>query len=79
MKTKEKVTEPVVGMRFLHSRVLEPDGKTNQLFKITRIAQGIVYYRPVYSSGKIGKPNCCEIADFSNYFLELQSHKPEVI
>lgn len=44
-------TFPKKGFRFYHKRVLSTeafDGKTPQLFEVTRVAQGVVYYRPVY-------------------------------
>lgn len=37
--------KPVVGMFFPHRRVIEED-KTPMVYKVTRIAQGWVYYRP---------------------------------
>lgn len=63
-------TTPIKGMQFLHSRVLDTmkfDGKTPQLYQVTRIAQGCVYYRPVYDYGtrvELGKAEYCLIENF---------------
>jgi hypothetical protein len=46
------MSNPKKGDRFLHLRVLDVrlfDGKTPQLYQVTRVARGCVYYRPVYN------------------------------
>lgn len=66
--------KPVKGLRFNHSRVLSSeafDGKTPQLYEVTRIAMGMVYYRPVYAVGlaeeRLGGADCCPTEDFHKY------------
>ena len=73
-----QMTKPSKGMRFLHSRVLDVakfDGKTPQLYQITKIARGGVYYRPVYDLGfpseRLGSPDFCEVAQFPRYCLSV--------
>jgi hypothetical protein len=46
--------EPRRGLRFYHARILshDYDGITPQLCVVTRVAQGAVYYRPVYFHGE---------------------------
>lgn len=40
------------GLRFKHSRVVNwDDHKTPATYEVTRIARGMVYYRPVYDEG----------------------------
>lgn len=64
---------PVKGLRFYHSRVLDTvkwDGKSPQLFVVTRIARGTVYYRAVYDLGTretLGSPACCPVEDFPRW------------
>ncbi len=64
---------PQVGMRFYHSRILDAmkfDGKTTQLHQVTRIAQGQVYYRPVYNYGDreaLGTGGYCPIDQFGKW------------
>jgi len=65
---------PKVGLRFNHRRVLstEPfDGKTPQIYQITKIACGWVYYRPVYAAGlteeRLGASDCCAVDVFDTY------------
>ena len=67
-------TAPVVGLRFLHRRVLDTakfDGKTAQLYQVTRIARGVVYYRPVFDLGfpgeRLGSVECCLVGQFSSF------------
>jgi hypothetical protein len=63
---------PSKGMRFKHSRVLDTakfDGKTNQLYQVTRIAQGQVWFAPVYDAGiegseRLGKSERCALGYF---------------
>lgn len=46
--------EPKRGLRFHHARILshDYDGITPQLCAVTRVALGVVYYRPVYFHGE---------------------------
>lgn len=53
------------GHRFYHARVLAEDGGP-QLYEVSRIARGTVYYRPVYEDGP-GKPDCCPIEEFPRW------------
>lgn len=49
---------PIKGLRFLHRRVLDPTkmpDKVAQLYEVTRIARGCVYYRPVYRYEPTGR------------------------
>lgn len=68
---------PKKGMRFYHSRVLDTqkfDGKTPQLFVVTKISQGTAYYRPVYDLGSgefFGSPGCCPVEQFSRWVKSL--------
>ena len=65
---------PRIGLRFYHSRVLDTklfDGKTHQLYQVTKIAYGKVYYRPVYDLGtpslpseRLGSVEACLLATF---------------
>lgn len=55
--------QPKVGFRFFHKRVLNPDLKTPMEFVVTRIAKGIIYYRPVNGGGSQN----CKIEDFDRY------------
>ena len=62
--------KPYKGFRFYHARVLsmEPfDGTSKQLYEVSKIARGTVYYRPVYSNGQLGKPDCCELENFDKW------------
>jgi hypothetical protein len=67
---------PTKGFRFYHTRVLDIqkfDGKSPQLFEVTKIARGIVYYRAVYDlDGREtkGAPACCPCEDFRRYVKE---------
>lgn len=68
--------KPVKGLRFLHTRVLDTakfDGKTKQLYQVTRVAQGQVYFAPVYDAGiagseRLGKSGRCSIDYFPRVF-----------
>lgn len=68
---------PTKGMRFYHSRVLDTekfDGKTPQLFVVTKIARGTAYYRPVYNLGEretFGSPGCCPVEEFSRWVSSI--------
>lgn len=71
--------KPVKGLRFNHARVLSTevfDGKTPQLYEVTRIALGMVYYRPVYAAGlpeqRLGSADCCRVNEFSQYANEVK-------
>lgn len=67
--------KPTKGFRFYHSRVLDSqkfDGKSPQLFVVTKIAQGCVYYRPVYDLGEretFGAPGFCPVEQFPRWCL----------
>lgn len=71
--------KPSKGLRFYHSRVLDTvkwDGKTRQLYQVTAMRQGYVYYRPVYDYGtrtELGKPDCCPVASFTQYYNESEN------
>jgi hypothetical protein len=64
--------EPSRGMQFLHSRVLDTakfDGKTPQLYEVTKVASGWVYFAPVYDAGivgseRLGKSDKCSLGYF---------------
>lgn len=43
----ERTTRIKHGTRFYHTRLLAEDYKSPALCEITRVAQGVVYYRPV--------------------------------
>jgi len=63
------------GMRFKHSRVINWEDKSPAIYQVTKIANGQAYYRPVYDLGivgseRLGKPECCLIADFDRVCLE---------
>ena len=65
--------DPVKGLRFLHSRVIDYDKKP-ALYQVTRVAQGQVYYRPVYDAGivgseRLGSPERCELDTFDRICL----------
>lgn len=59
---------PTKGLRFYHSRVLGADNAP-QLYEVSRIARGTVYYRPVSNEG-LGKPDCCPINQFDRWCKE---------
>lgn len=67
--------KPTKGFRFYHSRVLDTikfDGKSPQLFVVTKVACGRVYYRPVYDYGDhegFGAPGVCNVSDFGKWCL----------
>lgn len=68
---------PHKGTRFLHSRVLDSikfDGVSPQLFVVTKISSGTVYYRPVYDYGThktLGAPGCCPAEQFNKWCKEI--------
>jgi hypothetical protein len=71
----DRTATPVKGLRFKHSRVIDYD-KNPAIFQVTRIAQGMVYYRPVYNYGTrevLGHPDCCYLEYFPKVCLEVQS------
>ncbi len=65
--------QPKKGMRFHHSRVLDTakwDGKSPQLFEVTKVASGTAYYRAVYDLGTRetkGAPACCPVEQFGRW------------
>jgi hypothetical protein len=64
---------PVKGLRFLHTRVVDYDKKP-ALYQVTRIAMGVVYYRPVYDAGiqgseRLGTVECCDLDTFKRVRL----------
>lgn len=69
--------KPIKGMRFLHSRVLDTvkfDGKTPQLYEVTRVATGMAYYRPIYYYGDrmgYGAADCCPVNQFGRWCKEI--------
>lgn len=46
---------------------LEADNKTPLKMKVTSIKNGVIYYRPVYEDGTIGKPVYCSVEDVNKY------------
>lgn len=48
------------GDRFFHARVLEPGTLRPMEYVVTRVAQGMVWYRPTDG----GKSECTEIENF---------------
>lgn len=60
---------PVRGLEFDHARVIDTD-KRPMRFVVTRIARGMVYYRPV--SG--GSPQCCPVEEFPRW-VKIESPK----
>jgi hypothetical protein len=64
-------------MHFLHARVLDPVSRAEQEYVVTRVAQGIVYYRPVYRDNDaigeawIGGSEYTEMASFERYALPI--------
>jgi len=64
---------PTKGLRFYHTRVLDSmkfDGKSPQLYQVTRVASGMAYYRPVYDYGEreeLGSADCCPIEQFERW------------
>ena len=66
------------GTRFLHSRVLDNrDMKSPQLYEITRIARGVVYYKAVdYETNQPeGCSQCCTIEDFPKWCKNIVTEK----
>src|SRR5215467_13944251 len=74
---------PKKGMRFYHSRVLDSikfDGKSPQLYQVTRVAAGMAYYRPVYdyeSREELGKADCCPTDQFHRWCKSVVDDKVE--
>ncbi len=63
---------PHKGFQFFHARVLTEDMKSQQLYEITKIAKGIIYYRPIRldTDGRgivIGGADMCEYNDFPRW------------
>lgn len=58
---------PAKGFRFYHSRVLDERNEP-QLYEVSRLARGVVYYQPVYAEG-LGKPDCCPADEFPRWCL----------
>jgi len=72
------------GQRFYHARVLDTqkfDGNSPQMYQVTRIAQGQVYYRAVIDadlpSERLGSPECCLIESWPKVCKELISQSQE--
>lgn len=69
------MTLPKIGDRFFHARVLDPmkmPAREPQLYQVTQLARGMIYYRPVYDYGTrqtLGKPECCRREQWSNVRL----------
>lgn len=68
------ITKPTKGMRFYHSRVLDSmkfDGKSPQLYQVTKVAAGMAYYRAVYDYGERvalgGAVDCCPVEQFPRW------------
>lgn len=66
------------GLKFFHARVLDTqkfDGYTPALYEVTRIAQGVVYYRPVFDvclpSQRLGRPEYDTIEHFPKIVKSL--------
>lgn len=67
--------KPVKGFRFLHARFLDAStmgpNPQPQLFEVTRVAQGCVWYRPIYkrADGREdrGKGTYCTADQFPKY------------
>ena len=57
---------PHKGFRFYHSRVLSEDMKSQQLYEVSKVVQGMIYYRPVYNE-VLGKGEKCEYNDFPRW------------
>lgn len=59
---------PKIGKRFYHARVLDPADRTPQLYQVTRVAGGRVYYRAIYEAGTAGEHlgtcECCPLESF---------------
>ncbi len=73
MKNVSLAADPVKGLRFLHSRVIDWDKKP-ALYQVTRIVHATVYYRPVYDAGitgseRLGKCECCDLVTWDKIVL----------
>lgn len=66
------MTTPKIGLQFYHSRVLAKDMSGLQLYQVTRIAWGCVYYRPVYTDGTIGRSAYCDAGRFNEICLRVK-------
>ena len=56
-----------VGMKFFHKYYLTEDKKSPLKCKVTKIAQGVVYYRPIYCKNEkivLGKASYIDIDKF---------------
>ena len=77
------MTHPVKGLRFYHARVLDAqkfDGKTPQLYQVTRVTQSWTYYAPVYdrgfSSERLGKTDKSSPALFCKLIHPTVEYRP---
>ena len=66
------------GLRFYHARVLDSmkwDGRSPQLYEVTKVAKGMAYYRAVANYGErealVGNPECCPEQSFYLYVKYL--------
>jgi hypothetical protein len=73
------------GLRFYHARVLSTerfDGKTPQLYEVTRVTNSWVYFAPVYDRGtsgeRLGKSDKCQPEHFSNLIHPTAEYLPLV-
>jgi hypothetical protein len=55
------------GLQFQHARVIDPDTREPLLYVVTRVASGVVYYRPVTGGGA----QCSTLLDFPRWVLRL--------
>ena len=61
-----------IGMKFFHKHYLTEDKKSPLKCKVTKIAQGVVYYRPIYrNNDKIiyGKASYIDIDKFPSIVI----------
>lgn len=69
--------QPKRGLRFFHARVLDTmkfDGKSPQLYEVTKVSRGTVYYRAVIKYDdreELSRPDCCSIEQFPKYCKSL--------
>jgi hypothetical protein len=66
------VVVPIVGIAFLHSRVLNGNLEP-QKYRITRIADGAVYYRALDGETLCGTPQYSPIEQFQRWCKEVVS------
>jgi hypothetical protein len=45
--------------------------RLKQVFVVTKIVQGTVYYRPDYGTDGLGTPVCCQVEKFAQYVSEV--------